>query len=233
MAHTSFTVTTNVVMDQNAASSLAETLNGVVKEYLYFAVTADATVSNSFKIVPSKRTIEIKQDESPFDPLEGDDFFYMYCKHGRYSLGHKDAEDPYIEDPEDGGRMLRSDVLAILPLYLYDHSGITMNTTGFSCGWDSGCVGYIYCTQESLNVTGTSGTSEELCEYMKSFIDNTYDPYIRGDCWYFTVTDEEDDVVESCSGFVGDELVDTGILEHFHADEHDAVKTAWNNRFTH
>ena len=29
----------------------------------------------------------------------------------------------------------------MLPLYLYDHSGITMNTTGFSCPWDSGQVG--------------------------------------------------------------------------------------------
>ena len=28
--------------------------------------------------------------------------------------------------------------MVILPLYLYDHSGITMNTTGFSCPWDSG-----------------------------------------------------------------------------------------------
>lgn len=31
----------------------------------------------------------------------------------------------------------------MLPLYLYDHSGITMNTTGFSCPWDSGQVGWI------------------------------------------------------------------------------------------
>jgi len=38
----------------------------------------------------------------------------------------------------------------ILPLYLYDHSGITMNTTGFSCGWDSGQVGYIVMSYEKI-----------------------------------------------------------------------------------
>jgi hypothetical protein len=34
--------------------------------------------------------------------------------------------------------------LIYLPVYLYEHSGQTINTTGFSCNWDSGQVGYIY-----------------------------------------------------------------------------------------
>ena len=38
--------------------------------------------------------------------------------------------------------MLESiDGFVFLPLYLFDHSGITMNTSGFSCPWDSGQVG--------------------------------------------------------------------------------------------
>ena len=31
--------------------------------------------------------------------------------------------------------------VVILPLYLHDHSGLTMNTSGFHCPWDSGQVG--------------------------------------------------------------------------------------------
>jgi hypothetical protein len=34
----------------------------------------------------------------------------------------------------------------ILPLYLYDHSGITMSCGPFSCPWDSGQVGIIKCS---------------------------------------------------------------------------------------
>jgi len=48
----------------------------------------------------------------------------------------------------------------ILPLYLYDHGGITMNTGGFSCRWDSGQVGWIYASKESL-IDNNSGYSEE------------------------------------------------------------------------
>jgi len=31
---------------------------------------------------------------------------------------------------------LLSDYAVILPLYLYDHGGVTMNTVGYSCSWD-------------------------------------------------------------------------------------------------
>ena len=38
----------------------------------------------------------------------------------------------------------------VLPVYMYDHSGITINTTGFSCPWDSGMVGIIYVSKEKI-----------------------------------------------------------------------------------
>jgi len=44
----------------------------------------------------------------------------------------------------------QSGKFVILPLYLYDHSGITMNTTGFSCPWDSGQVGWIYADADCI-----------------------------------------------------------------------------------
>lgn len=47
-----------------------------------------------------------------------------------------------------------SDKVAILPLYLYDHSGISMSTGSFigrapHAEWDSGCVGFIYLEKET------------------------------------------------------------------------------------
>lgn len=38
----------------------------------------------------------------------------------------------------------------ILPLYLYDHGGITISTRPFSCPWDSGQVGYIYASKDKF-----------------------------------------------------------------------------------
>jgi len=46
----------------------------------------------------------------------------------------------------------------ILPLYLYDHGGITMSTNPFSCPWDDGGqVGWIYASkQKFIDETGYS-----------------------------------------------------------------------------
>ena len=46
--------------------------------------------------------------------------------------------------------------IVYLPLFLYDHSGITMNVGGFHDPWDSGQVGYIYTDKKTImqNVGG-------------------------------------------------------------------------------
>lgn len=49
----------------------------------------------------------------------------------------------YLED-------VLEEVAVVLPLYLYDHSGLMMNTTGFSCSWDSGQVGYIFVSKDDV-----------------------------------------------------------------------------------
>ena len=50
-----------------------------------------------------------------------------------------------------------TDQYVILPLYLYDHSGITISTRPFSCPWDSGQVGWIYASKDTFReMTGNS-----------------------------------------------------------------------------
>jgi hypothetical protein len=45
----------------------------------------------------------------------------------------------------------------ILPLYLYDHGGITMSTGSFGDPWDSGQVGFIYVSKEKARKEFGSG----------------------------------------------------------------------------
>ncbi|SNS23209.1 hypothetical protein SAMN05446037_1006135 [Anaerovirgula multivorans] len=54
-----------------------------------------------------------------------------------------------------------SEYAVILPLYLYDHSGITMSSSPFSCQWDSVQVGWIFCTKERFREE-TGYTEDEL-----------------------------------------------------------------------
>lgn len=71
-----------------------------------------------------------------------------------------------------------------LPLYLYDHSGITMSTSSFSCRWDSGQVGFIYVTKEKLRKEYrwkkiTKRRKEKIYCYLKNEV-KTYDDYLTG-----------------------------------------------------
>ncbi|GHV34412.1 hypothetical protein FACS18949_10420 [Clostridia bacterium] len=68
-------------------------------------------------------------------------------------------------------------------LYLYDHSGLTINTTGFPCPWDSGQIGWAY-------VSHTDIIKE-------------YDCYLRGECYGFQLL-ENGMEIDSCYGFLGD-----------------------------
>ncbi|HOO12216.1 MAG TPA: hypothetical protein PK684_04600 [Bacillota bacterium] len=68
--------------------------------------------------------------------------------------------DEFLDDAEEGELQDILDSLdkyIILPLYLYDHGGITMRTNPFSCPWDSGQVGWIYASkQKFIDETGYS-----------------------------------------------------------------------------
>jgi len=161
-------------------------------------------------------TLEIIQDEYAESPRNINytdcNLGKMICFHKRYILGdpHSYKQDHYSSWDE-----LRAELIndyknnIILSLYLYDHSGITMNTTGFSCGWDSGQVGFIIADrQQILKCMGwkklTKARTEKLYEYLKGEVE-TYDQYLTGDVWGYKITDEEGEEVDSCWGYYGKE----------------------------
>lgn len=92
----------------------------------------------------------------------------------------------------------------ILPLYLYDHSGITMNTTGFSCPWDSGQVGFIYTTRDKIRKWfGKRKTTPELLEKARESLVSevkTYDKYLCGESYGFRIY-KNDEEIDSCWGY--------------------------------
>ena len=95
----------------------------------------------------------------------------------------------------------------ILPLYLYDHSGITMRCHPFSCPWDSGQVGYIYATYEQIREEYsckrvTKGIRERATNLLVSEV-KEYDQFLTGDVYGFVVEDSEETEIDSCWGFYG------------------------------
>jgi len=101
-------------------------------------------------------------------------------------------------------------------LYLYDHSSQSISTQSFNgraqhAEWDSGQVGYIYCTiteakAEGWNKKWLAGRSirQAALDIMQGEID-VFDNYMQGNVYGFKTIDPEDDTdIDSCCGFFGD-----------------------------
>jgi hypothetical protein len=165
--------------------------------------------------VIGKYKIEIFPDEDPLNPrTDYDPLGTMVCFHRRYSLGDKHNFD----DHDDARKFLKNKrrIAIVLPLYLYDHSGITMSTSPFSCPWDSGQVGWIYITREKIREEyGCKRISKKMIERVTGYLINEvkeYDQYLMGDVYGYRITeinpddpDEEGEEVDSSWGYYGDE----------------------------
>jgi len=170
----------------------------------------------------AKITVEIVQDDDPIDPREdakGNCLGTMVCWHRNYKLGEKHGyENPTAFEEEWKGKAL------ILPVFLYDHSGITINTTGFSCPWDSGQVGYIYASHAKIAEEYGKVDETTLEKARKVLVSEVeiYDQYLRGDVYGYVVTKitrckecarDEKEVVDSCFGYFGYDHKKNGLLD--------------------
>ena len=99
----------------------------------------------------------------------------------------------------------------ILPIYLYDHSGLSMSagTFGQNPGypyndqWDAGMVGVIFDTPEQIELTGIDPDPENIEKALRAEIDE-YDDYLRGNVFFIeTVIDDMPDESEMVGGYVG------------------------------
>ena len=117
-----------------------------------------------------------------------------------------------------------------LPMYLYDHSGITMSCAAFSCPWDSGQVGIIYVSKERLRQEYSSKLitpkiREKALSVLRAEVEE-YDRYLTGDCWGYEIYEMDDDpdmiaagykddgyCVDSCWGFLGYEYAEEAAQE--------------------
>jgi len=172
---------------------------------------------------------EICYDDDPMNPREWDNLGTMVCWSRRYKLG--DTHD--FKDPEEFEKWWKENGGdgVILPLYLYDHGGITMNTTGFSCRWDSGQVGWIYVTAERIRkelccsrnqtAAGRIGITPAIREAVTlSLVSEVeeYDNYITGNCFGFVLKDKDGNIIDSCWGFLGS-IKENGILDGLSEDD--------------
>ena len=181
--------------------------------------------------------IEIITDNDPLNPrTEWDNLGTMACWHKSYGLGdkhsYKHPENLYLDlknaDQDPAGSLFKNsselmdafyglkDIIC-LPLYLFDHGGITMKTTPFSCPWDSGWVGLIYITKAKIRKVYswkviTKARADKIRDYLIGEVE-TYDQYLTGEVYGYKVLNPDGEDVHSCWGFYGDDHEASGLLE--------------------
>lgn len=148
-------------------------------------------------------------DNYPDNPRNWDNLGTMVCFHKRHDLG--DTTDYRSQDYDAWGD-LRNDIeenegeVTILPLYLYDHGGITIRTSPFGCQFDSGQVGFIYVSKDKIEKEGID--ESRVVEYLENEVE-TYDKFLRGECFGYKVFKikicslghKHEEEVESCFGY--------------------------------
>jgi len=155
--------------------------------------------------------ISIEYDSDPMNPREWDNFGTMVCFHGKYSLGDKTGLNTndfgswselkdYIE-AELGG-------MVILPIGIYDHGNVSMYVGTRIDPWDSGQVGFIYCTDGDMVREGNM--SLDQAEALLRGEVAAYNRYLTGDVYTYRIERQSTcdschhtsaDFVDSCSGW--------------------------------
>lgn len=111
--------------------------------------------------------------------------------------------------PDDVAELLE-DELVIMPVSIYDHSGVSIWLGSPTCMWDSGQVGFMYLTKkDALRELGNcteENWKERAMECMEAEME-VYNCYISGDVYGFVIEDEDENEIDSCWGYYGDEAV--------------------------
>ena len=148
--------------------------------------------------------VEIVPDHTPIDPRTEHTIGTIISAHS--FIG--DRNDLSRNEIEDEIESLRESA-AILPVYMYDHSGVKLNTSGFNSRWDSGKIGYIYADLEADH--HTVDDKERLKEVLESEIER-YSMFVNGEVYGYMLYEshacsecdkEHTEQVDSCWGFYG------------------------------
>lgn len=157
-------------------------------------------------------TIEIVPDIDPLNPRkEFSNLGTMACFNKRYSLGdegHGISHSDFAGWSEMESYIYNKlDAAIVLPIYIYDHSGIAIRNSPFPCGWDSWQIGFIYVTKEQVRKEyGCNRISKRIKAKANAVLlgeTETYNQYLNGDVYGWRIK-KDDKVLDAVWGYFGD-----------------------------
>ncbi len=201
-----------------------------------------------------KLRLVIEQDQFSEDPRSWDNIGTMLCCHRDYQLGDCNSNEQteeqlaeicrkYGKSDEEIDKMtfseevqfiLNQDDICGLPLWLYDHSGISISTAR-QCQFDSSFIGLIFVEKDfylaQMCLKDETGWKEKAKKTLEGEIE-TYSDFLEGNVYMWTLYEptvvitqtmdgkelsreigEEGEMVDSMSGFYDPTLED--VEEYF------------------
>ncbi len=168
--------------------------------------------------LPSGATYRIDSCEWYENPRDDyDHFAVLACRndHRHLQLGDKDHEFDLGEFAN--ADEIRQDLIvtesaieaSILPLYLMDHSGLTLRIGhGFGDvdpqGWDWAFIGFVYTTPDLMaQAWGDTPWTDEDAEGLARAEATEYGQYLSGDIYSYVASDSTGTLTDSCGGLYG------------------------------
>jgi hypothetical protein len=149
----------------------------------------------------------VRDDDPPHPRKDWDNLGTILYTSSRYVLGDKEVTSDYLQEVMDKGVDLYGDPVIWLPVYAYIHGGVVLNTSGFSCRWDSGQCGIIMVSKAKVKEEWkkqriSPKLHKQILQCLESEV-KTYSQYLEGDVWGYVIEDDQGEQVESCYGFFG------------------------------
>lgn len=146
----------------------------------------------------------IKRDDFTENPVTSWDWpgIHLLVAHKNFDFGHKnfrhvDALVTYQTELISGKKH------DIFPVFAYDHSGVVVSLSPFSCKWDSGRIGSIIVLKED------DSADVDTLKQAQGLVD-TLNQYLSGDVWLYRVesvdlVDGDVEYLDGCCGIYAEE----------------------------
>ncbi len=157
--------------------------------------------------------IRVYSDDSPPNPREGDDMATFVMFHKNHDLGDSKDHTWKVEDYSGWAEMqvaLEKNYRLVVPVYMYDHGGVSLARSPFSCPWDSGQVGFVGASADAIRgVYGVKRLTRNVMEKARRYIEGaveSYSKYVNGEYVCVSIQDPGGEEGELLGGFEDCEL---------------------------
>lgn len=182
------------------------------------------------EIRKDNKILKIFYEEDGESPREWDNLSKLALNHKRYNFSNElNINFDNFGEWDEVENHLKKEFGAVIvkPVYMYEHSGIAISLTPFSCRWDSGQLGFICILKEDIKTEYGKVTKQTLkkAEKVLSGEFETYKNYVEGEVYGFQLFEEvevkiikeykdgktekytqtELKEIDSCWGFFGEE----------------------------